>query len=258
MELQNIQQSFAGIYRVNEFLNESQEIIKNKKLTAEGIIKNKENLILEFENLNFKYEGSPYILKNVCMVIEHKENVTFIGRTGAGKSTLFKLILGLLEPTSGLISIGGIDVTTIPNNEKRKIFGYVEQSFHFINGTIAEQISVRDANISREDIEKAMKFAGLHDYVLGFENGYDTVASEYLFSQGQRQLLSIARAIVTNPPIMLLDEITANLDSETEEKIIAVLQEASADRTLLSISHRLSSMIRCDRIITLENSVLRY
>ena len=98
-----------------------------------------------------------------------------------------------------------------------------------------------------------MKFVGLHDYVMTLEKGYDTFASTHIFSKGQCQLLSIARAIVTSPPIMLLDEITANLDSETEQKIISVLRDASYDRTVLSISHRLSSILTCDRIIRLEN-----
>ena len=195
-----------------------------------------------------------YLYKtNISLNIKHKESVTFAGRTGAGKTTLFKLILGLLEPSSGSVTLSNVKVSEIPNHEKRKIFGYVEQSFSFIKGSVAEQISLKDENISKEDIENAMKFVGLHDYIITLEKGYDTFASPHLFSQGQMQLLSIARAIVTSPPIMLLDEITANLDSETEEKIISVLKSASSERTLLSISHRLSSILTCDRIIKLEN-----
>ncbi|HBI91068.1 MAG TPA: ABC transporter ATP-binding protein, partial [Terrisporobacter glycolicus] len=120
-------------------------------------------------------------------------------------------------------------------------------------GSVGEQISLKDEKISKDDIENAMKFVGLHDYIINLEEGYDTLASPHLFSQGQRQLLSIARAIVTSPPIMLLDEITANLDSETEEKIISVLKGVSSERTVLSISHRLTSVLTCDRIIKLEN-----
>lgn len=251
MELQNIQQSIAGIYRIDEFLNEKEETKKNIDFTYEKIINN--NLNIELNNVNFHYEEGENILENICLSIKYKESVTFAGRTGAGKTTLFKLILGLLEPSSGSVTLSNVKVSEIPNDEKRKIFGYVEQSFSFIKGSVGEQISLKDKKISKEDIENAMKFVGLHDYIITLEEGYDTFASPHLFSQGQRQLLSIARAIVTSPPIMLLDEITANLDSETEEKIISVLKSASSERTVLSISHRLSSVLTSDRIIKLEN-----
>lgn len=251
MELQNIQQSIAGIYRIDEFLNEKEETKKNIDFTYEKIINN--NLNIELHNVNFHYEEGENILENICISIKYKENVTFAGRTGAGKTTLFKLILGLLEPSSGSVTLSNVKVSEIPNYEKRKIFGYVEQSFSFIKGSVGDQISLKDEKISKEDIESAMKFVGLHDYIITLEEGYDTISSPHLFSQGQRQLLSIARAIVTSPPIMLLDEITANLDSETEEKIISVLKSASSERTVLSISHRLSSVLTCDRIIKLEN-----
>lgn len=251
MELQNIQQSIAGIYRIDEFLNEEEETEKDPNLTYEKIVN--DNLNIELKNVDFSYIKGEHILENISLNIKHKESVTFAGRTGAGKTTLFKLILGLLEPSSGSVTLSNVKVSEIPNHEKRKIFGYVEQSFSFIKGSVAEQISLKDETISKEDIENAMKFVGLHDYIMTFEKGYDTFASPHLFSQGQMQLLSIARAIVTSPPIMLLDEITANLDSETEEKIIYVLKNASSERTLLSISHRLSSILTCDRIIKLEN-----
>lgn len=251
MELQNIQQSIAGIYRIDEFLSEEEESEKNFNLTYDSIIN--DNLNIEFKNVDFHYREGENILENISLSINYKESVTFAGRTGVGKTTLFKLILGLLEPSSGSVTLNNIKVCEIPNHEKRKIFGYVEQSFSFIKGSVAEQISLKDEKINKEDIEKAMKFVGLHDYIITLEKGYDTFASPHLFSQGQRQLLSIARAIVTLPPIMLLDEITANLDSETEEKIISVLLSASSERTLLSISHRLSSILTCDRVIKLEN-----
>lgn len=252
MELQNIQQSIAGIYRIDEFLNEKEESKKNINITYDKIISNN-NLDIKFNNVSFHYEKGENILENISLIIKDKENITFVGRTGAGKTTLFKLILGLVEPNKGKITLGQVKISEIPNKEKRKIFGYVEQQFSFIKGSVAEQISLKDENISRRDIENAMKFVGLDDYIITLEKGYDTFATEDLFSQGQRQLLSIGRAIVTNPKIILLDEITAALDSETEEKIISVLKNASSERTVLSISHRLSSILTCDKIIKLEN-----
>jgi ATP-binding cassette subfamily B protein len=166
--------------------------------------------------------------------------------------------MGLLKPSEGSITINGIDVYDIPNSMKREIFGYVDQSFHLIKGTVAEQISLQDKNITEEQINAALDFVGMSEYAASLENGSGTqVINDTLFSQGQKQLLAIARAIVTNPPILLLDEITANLDSITEGKIISVLQKASSVHTILSISHRLSSVIASDTVVILENGRIR-
>ena len=258
MELQNIQGAISGMHRVNEFYNEPDDEDKNSELTAELLIPNREEVKLSFNNLNFYYEEDTDILQDINLDFSPQEKITIVGRTGVGKSTLFRLVLGLLKPTSGSITINEIDVYSIPNSEKRKIFGYVDQSFHTIKGTVADQVSLQDESISREQIEKAIDFVGLKEYILSLENGYDTlVANDNLFSQGQRQLLAIARAIVTNPPILLLDEITSNLDAITEEKIISVLQKASETRTILSISHRLLSMISADTIVILEDGKVK-
>lgn len=258
MELQNIQQAISGIQRVNEFYSLPEDDIKNKTLTANEIIPDRCDVNLSFNNLSFNYENGSDILQNINVRIKPQEKVTFVGRTGVGKTTLFKLVMGLLKPTSGSITINGTDVYEIPNSEKRRIFGYVDQSFHMIKGTVADQISLLDENITREEIENAIDFVGLTDYVLSLEKGFDTeVTSGALFSQGQKQLLAIARAIVTDPPVLLLDEITANLDSITEDNIVSVLQKASSAHTILSISHRLSSMLACDTVVILENGKVK-
>lgn len=254
MELQNIQQAISGIKRVNDFYSEPEDVIKKYKLKAEDIIQNREEVRLSFNHISFQYEEGTNILQDINLSLKPNEKVTFVGRTGVGKTTLFKLIMGLLRPTKGSITINGIDVYEIPNSEKRKLFGYVDQGFHIIKGTVAEQISLQDESISREQIEKALDFVGLKEYVESLEKGMDTkVVNDTLFSQGQKQLLAIARAIVTNPPILLLDEITANLDSITEERIVSVLDKASEAHTILSISHRLSSMIASDTVVILEH-----
>lgn len=257
MEFQNIQQAISGVRRVNDFLKETEDDVKDYNLTIKKVIPNSKEIILEFHDLTFEYEEGANILQNLNLLINPTEKVAFIGRTGVGKSTLFKLILGLLKPVNGCIRVNGFDVYQIPNSEKRKIFGYVDQSFHFINGTVAEQISLQDELISRDEIEAAFEFVGLTEYINSLENGLETQVKETMFSQGQRQLLSIARAIVTNPPILLLDEITANLDSITEEKIISVLQKAGENRIILSISHRLSSIIASDTVVILENGRIK-
>lgn len=254
MELQNIQQAISGIKRVNDFYSETEDDIKKNELRVENIIPDREEVSLSFNNISFQYEEGADILKNIRFNLKPNEKVTFVGRTGVGKTTLFKLIMGLLKPTKGSITINGIDVYNIPNSEKRRIFGYVDQSFHMIKGTVADQISLQDESITKEQIEKALDFVGLKEYIETLENGLDTkITSDTLFSQGQKQLLAIARATVTNPPILLLDEITANLDSITEEKIVSVLQKASKVHTILSISHRLSSVVSSDTVVILEN-----
>jgi len=255
MELQNIQQSISGIYRVNKFYETEEDFKEPVELND---ILNSNNLSLLFNNVTFNYENDKNVLENINIEIKPLERVTFVGRTGVGKSTLFKLAMGLLKPTKGSITINGIDVYNIPNSEKRKIFGYVDQSFPIIKGTVAEQISLKDDSITFEKVKESLSFVGLTDYVETLENGYDTdIIKDNLFSHGQKQLLAIARAIATNPPILLLDEITANLDSITEEKIVAVLQKASQSHSILTISHRLSSMISSDKIVILENGKIK-
>lgn len=254
MELQNIQQAISGIKRVNDFYSEPEDNPKKDDLKAEDIIPNREEVNLSFKDISFQYEEGADVLQNINLSLKPNEKVTFVGRTGVGKTTLFKLIMGLLKPTKGSLTINEIDVYDIPNSEKRKIFGYVDQSFHMIEGTVKEQISLQDESITREQVEKALDLVGLTEYVSTLEKGIDTkITSDTLFSQGQKQLLGIARAIVTNPPVLLLDEITASLDSITEEKIVSVLQEVSKAHTILSISHCLSAMISSDTVVILEN-----
>ncbi|WP_291568354.1 MULTISPECIES: ABC transporter ATP-binding protein [unclassified Clostridium] len=254
MEFQNIQQAISGISRVDDFYNEIEDSSKDNKIKSEDIISDASDISIAFNDITFEYEGGVPVLKSINLKLEENEKVTFVGRTGVGKTTLFKLIMGLLKPSEGSITINGVDVYDIPNSEKRRIFGYVDQSFHFINGTIADQISMQDERITREEIEEALKFVGLIEYISSFEKGIDTeITNDSMFSQGQKQLLAIARAIVTNPPILLFDEITANLDSITEERIVTVLQKVRNNKTILSISHRLSSMIASDTIVILKN-----
>ena len=258
MELQNIQQAISGVRRVNEFYSEPEDEGKNEELTAVDIIPDRSAVRLSFENVSFQYEAGRDILQNINSSLKPLEKVTFVGRTGVGKSTLFKLIMGLLQPQQGVITLNGINVYKIPNREKRKIFGYVDQSFHSFPGTVAEQISLQDESINRRQIIEALEYVGMMEYIESLEHGLDTdVTSETFFSQGQKQLLAIARAIVTDPPILLLDEITANLDSITEERIVSVLQKASSAHTILSISHRLSSMIASDTVVILENGRIK-
>ena len=163
------------------------------------------------------------------------------GPAGAGKSTIFKLLLGLYEPGKGSVSIAGQKATAIPDCEKRKIYGYVEQTFHMVPGTVKDQITLYDSEVTDEDVIEAAKTAGLHDAIMELEKGYDTICKPEDFSQGQWQLLSIARAAVAEPQMLLFDEITANLDAETEKAVLLALKRVAKDRTVISISHRTSA-----------------
>lgn len=249
MELQTIQQSLAGIKRVEEFLNKEEE---NKSCIIKDLTQTlSQDIDIEFKGLSFGYSSNNMIINNFNLSIKNNPTITFVGRTGAGKSTTFKLIMGLLKPSLGSLTINGINAYDIPNNYKRKLFGIVEQNIVLLDGTIKDQITMFDDSIEDSRVTETLEFVGLLNYVNQFENGINQKITPSMFSQGQRQLLSIARSIVFDPKILLLDEMTSNLDSETENNIINVLTKASKQRTLLSISHRYSSLFENNQIVKL-------
>ena len=227
MEIQTIQSAFAGMERINEFYS-----LKEKKGPAALTANTDYGMAAELKNVTFGYDESQVILNDVSLQIKKGERVTLSGRTGAGKSTIFKLLLGLYEP------------------QKRKVFGYVEQSFHMVPGSVKDQITLYDAKISDTDVKKAAELTGLAKTIEALPDQYDTICTQDLFSQGQWQLLSIARAAAAEPEILLLDEITANLDAETEKMVLNALQRVSKDRTVISISHR--TMAETGRVIPIS------
>lgn len=255
-EIDSMQEGISGIERVEAFMNEKELEPKDPSLNAEKVLQAQAGVpLLEFKDLSFHYDdGDTLIYDHFSLAIQAKEKVCLIGRTGAGKSTLFRLILGLLEPTSGEVLLNGHSVKRIPDHEKRRIYGEVDQLFAAIPGSLRDQISLGDPAISDEMIYGALEQAFLKDYVLShFKDGLDTPFELKDFSRGQLQLLSLARAIVMNPPILLLDEISANLDSETEKEVIEALTKASASRSVLSISHRYSDVLSFTKVLEVEN-----
>lgn len=248
MEIQTIQSAIAGVRRINEFF-ELSVLDNNEELQAEKTFDSKNDTpYVQFNDVTFGYETDHIVISDKTFVVNRGEQVTLSGRTGAGKSTIFKLLLGLYKQQKGSILINDMNSAAIPDNRKRKIFGYVEQSFHMVPGTIKDQITLYDKSISDEAVIKAAKLTGLHDTIMNFENGYDTQCTQELFSQGQWQLLSIARATAGNPELLLLDEITANLDANTERDVLAALKGVSENRTVISISHRVTA--RTGRVIS--------
>lgn len=241
MEIQTIQSAIAGVHRINEFyaLAELPESVRNLETpvaTAE------EKPFVELQNVTFAYEDDGReILHHLSFKVYPGEQVTLSGRTGAGKSTIFKLLLGLYQPGEGKVLIQGRDAFQIPENEKRSLYGYVEQTFHRVPGTVRDQITLYDDSIAMEEVRAAARIAGLDATIEQLEKGYDTLCTSEIFSQGQWQLLSIARAAVAKPKLLLLDEITANLDAQTEEEVLQALKRASEGRTVISISHRVNA-----------------
>lgn len=248
MEIQTIQSAIAGVHRINEFFEMDEFSVKKDLYVAENTAMAADSdVLVDFNNVTFSYDDDKNVVENLSFSIKKGEQVTLSGRTGAGKSTIFKLLLGLYEPGKGSVSIAGQKVTAIPDSEKRKIYGYVEQTFHMVPGTVKDQITLYDSSITDEDVIEAAKTAGLHDAIMELENGYDTICKPEDFSQGQWQLLSIARAAAAKPELLLLDEITANLDADTEKNVLEALNRVSENRTVISISHRTNA--RTGRII---------
>ena len=230
MEIQTIQSAMAGVRRIDAFLDQPERTIPPaRREAARGDV--------EFAHVTFGY-GERHVLKDFSMTVKQGEQVTLVGRTGAGKSTVFKLLLGLYQPENGTVTIGGVKVGDITDRERRTCIGCVEQHFSRVPGTVLEQITLGDPQITGEMARSAAALAGIDAAIRALPEGYDTVCTEGIFSQGEWQLLSIARAAAADPAVLLLDEITANLDAETEAHVLAALRRASAGRTVLSVSHR--------------------
>ncbi len=270
MEIQTIQSAVAGIHRINEFLaleeveegsdakdlaasaneSETENRSSNENTTKAGTETEKagwtgedraeEIPFVEFRDVVFGY-GGHIVLNHVSFKVMDGDQVTLAGRTGAGKSTILKLLLGLYEPQNGEVLIHGVPAAQIKEEERRKLFGYVEQTFHMVPGTVREEITLFDPAITEAQVHAAAELTGLKEAIENLENGYDTVCTPELFSQGQWQLLSIARAAASDPSLLLLDEITANLDAETEKAVLQALKRVAGNRTVVSISHRTSA-----------------
>ena len=233
-----------------------EELLKKEELPAREELSKKEQIpegnrfpekrkengeaFVEFRNVTFGYDERQ-ILKQLSFQVKQGEQVTLMGRTGAGKSTILKLLLGLYEPQEGEVRIQGIDAANIRDDQKRRLFGYVEQTFHMVPGTVKDQITLFDSSITDQEVKEVASLTGLQETIEVLPDGYDTICTPELFSQGQWQLLSIARAAVASPRLLLLDEITANLDAETEKEVLQALKRVSGERTVISISHRTSA-----------------
>ena len=260
MEIQTIQSAVAGIHRINEFFGleekkDGLQEVKELSVADKGVSESAKDAVavnvvgksgedevpfVEFQNVTFGY-NEHVVLEHLNFKVMDTDQVTLLGRTGAGKSTILKLLLGLYKPDQGKVLIHGIPATAVKAGDRRTLFGYVEQTFHMVPGTVRDQITLFDGRISDRQVKAVAELTGLKEAIESLENGYDTYCTPEIFSQGQWQLLSIARAAVAEPKMLLLDEITANLDAETEKSVLAALKRVAKDRTVISISHRTSA-----------------
>jgi len=249
-QFQTIQQAMAGLYRIAELLQmppeehgEMQQIetlrgaalpdlaLYDEMVTVEGVV--------------FRYHADQPVLRGVDLAVPRGSKTALVGRTGAGKTTLLNLIAGLYRPEAGRISICGYDPHSLDPASRRKLIGVVPQTVHVFEGTICENITLRDETIPVQAVIEAAQRVGLHETIAGMPEGYETRlgVADGALSYGQTQLLALARAIVTDPPVLLLDEPTSGLDAVTERAVYDAFRAAGESRTILTISHRLSGVL---------------
>ena len=245
------QQSLIGARRVFEILDAPIEV----KSVPGALRRPKLEGGVRFERVSFTYDGADAVVRDIDLEVKRGECVAILGATGAGKSILMSLVPRFFDPTAGRVLIDGIDARTLDLDDLRRNIGLVFQESFLFSNTVAANIAFGHPQATREQIEKAARIAAAHDFILQLPNGYDTVLGESgnSLSGGQRQRLAIARAVLLEPAILLLDDPTAAIDSETEQEIFEALDRAIAGRTTFIVAHRLSTLRRADFIIVMEN-----
>ena len=240
-----------GSYRVKEIMDIEEQVYEtNKPQPFNPNIKD-----IKFENVSFSYIEGTKIIKNISVDVKGGESIAIVGPTGGGKTTIMNLINRFYDPQEGKILINDIDIKEYGINELRKNIGIVLQDSVVFEGTIFENISYGNPNASLDDVIKAAKIANIHEYIMTLDEKYDTKISNSsnVFSNGQKQLISIARTILTNPSILILDEATSNVDTITEAKIQKAMDNVIKGRTSFIIAHRLKTILNADRILVLKD-----
>ena len=246
-----IPKGLASMERINVILNAENPITQTPFSKHISTF----NEAISFEGVSFCYEqGGKQVLKNIDLKISKGRNIAIVGASGAGKSTLVDLIPRFYDPTSGRITIDGINIKDVCIRDLRGLMGNVNQDPILFNDTIFNNIAFGVENATMEQVIAAAKIANAHDFIMEKENGYDTNIGDrgQLLSGGQRQRISIARAILQNPPILILDEATASLDTESERMVQEALDYLMSSRTTISIAHRLSTVKKADEIIVMN------
>ena len=216
------------------------------------------NARMEFADVRFAYRADDPVLRGMSFVAEPGKVTALVGPSGGGKSTVFNLLFRFNDADTGMISIDGQEIRSVARSSLRRQIGYVGQNVHLFRGTIRDNIRYGKLDATEAEIVAAAKAAHAHDFIMGFPDGYDTPVGEHghQLSGGQRQRVAIARALIKDAPIILLDEATAALDSESERHVQEAIAELCKDRTTLVIAHRLSTIIHADRILVIENGMV--
>lgn len=249
--LEDMQSSYAGAERVIAVFDAEQDI---KDAPGAGDIAPVSGAV-EFANVSFRYEAEVPVLKNISFSCKPGQMVALVGPTGVGKTTLTQLVGRFYDPDEGAVLIDGTDIKNVTVASLRRYIAPVLQDTYLFNGTVAENIAYSRPEASREDIEQAAKAANIHESILAMPNGYETQVGErgLRLSGGQKQRVAIARAILRKAPVIILDEATASVDTETEREIQAAIAGLQKNHTVIAIAHRLSTIRRADLILVLEN-----
>ena len=240
----------TSIERINDILDEEPKIADSPDAVDIEIKGD-----VEFKNITFGYKSYQPVLENINLSVRKGEMIGLVGSSGTGKSTMINLLMRLYDPDEGSILIDGVPINAISKNNLHSQIGVVLQETYLFSGTLLENIRYANPDASRIEVIRAAKIANSHDFITNFPNGYDTYVGEhgYTLSGGERQRIAIARAILHNPRIIILDEATSSLDTETEYQIQEALERLIEGRTTFAIAHRLSNLRKVDRIVVLDN-----
>ncbi|SMG25922.1 ATP-binding cassette, subfamily B [Paenibacillus aquistagni] len=243
--------AMASSERIFEFMDEKPSVSENKGAMLMPSIKGDVNI----EQVVFEYEPGRAALKGISLHAEAGQSIALVGHTGSGKSTIINLLCRFYDPTQGRVLVDGFDIRNVELESLRSQIGIVMQDTFIFSGTIRDNIRFGRLDATDEEVERAAKAVHAHDFIMSMENGYDTEVQERgnVLSMGQRQLLSFARALLADPRILILDEATASIDTETELKIQEALKTLLKGRTSFIIAHRLSTIRYCDKIIVLDH-----
>lgn len=258
------QRAMASTNRVFDLLDVQPQILDGPAQLPTTAVRGE----VVFEHVNFRYkwrdyegysDNQPHVLSDLSLHIPAGETAAIVGPTGSGKTTIIKLLLRFYDVQDGRVCVDGRDIRDLKLHDLRRVIGLVSQDVFLFHGTVRENIAYGSFDASAEQIVEAAKIAEAHEFILNLPDGYDTVVGErgQKLSGGQRQRISIARAVLKDPPVLILDEATSSVDNETEAAIQRSMERISVGRTMIIIAHRLSTIRNADRIFVLENGILR-